>query len=1647
MRFFEFEITIQRKFNDYWPIIVRVKHPDGLTTHTEGRLQLSEEDWSKLSQAQENEKEYGTLLGKALFLNDVRETFIRNLSQSSQQCLLRIMLSNETDPKDELKTLHWERLCAPIDAGGAWNLLARDQRVPFSLYIPTIIDRRFPPIGRRDLRALVLVASPSNLDNYHLASFDVEAVVKSIRQALSDIPCDVLANVEGANGPPTLEGLSKQLTNAQKPYTLLHFVCHGMLSKEGETALFWAAEDNQLKRVTGTELLDELSYIGGQHSLPHFAFLCTCESADPRAEGTLGGLAQRLVRTLGMPAVVAMTRKVSVRTALALKQHFYQRLRESGVVDVALQEATAGLGNLPDITVPALFSRLGGNPLFSDRLEDRELTDVEIDDGITDLRQLIIERAPNATVLKQNLETQVETLNSIRGSGVPRARQQRSQAVAELNTLCNQVLDISFDALAALGKKPPVYNAECPFPGLSSFRDPKYHKFFFGRDSLIDELQKKLKEHNFLVVVGPSGSGKSSVVLAGLIPRLKQQQSNLQMVYLRPGTRPLERLKTSFSEISDPTASILVVDQFEELFANPENKDDRQAFITQLIACSQHQTVIITMRSDFLGECATYIELNTLINSGRQILIGAMNAAELGQAIKKQADTANLEFEEGLSNTILAEVVQEQEQEDGAMPLLQFGLQELWNRRRGRWLCFEEYKATGGIREAIAQTAKRVYDSLSSKEEQDQFRSIFVRLTSLNEVTEQEKERYTRRRVELEELVPAGGDLVSTKKLVKDLADEGARLVVTSRNKVTQKEEVEVAHEALIEHWQQLKDWIKADETDLEQREDIRRAAQIWYKNQKKGYLKHRDESLPPAEKLLNRPGFLNQLEHDYVTACVKLNDHQKQEKSKRSKLFTRISVIVALVMVVLAVVAYWQATVAKSQKNIAESQKNNSEVNALSFKVKNLFSSGLDIEALEEALKVGNKLKQKNDLTKSTRLQAIATLQEVVYGVHELNRLEHNNWVLEASFSPDGKWIASASYDSNIRLWSLDGREKPIHISDYLGLDNKFGYKGGRMEFSPDSKAIAYASKDDKSVKILPLNGESPKILLTGKVSNIYFYPNPDINILATAGEDDSIKLWSINNNNDHPLLTLTGSKNIVSIAISPDGNILSATSKNGIVKLWTISIRSTPNGTITEAHELQTLQEGPASTTSTSFSPDGNFLAIAGKNIVQLWNLENLEKINKKTTIRGVEGENFLSLAFKGYGNSLLIATGSDGGMIRFWNLDGTPISTILKYGRQVFGVRFSPDGKMLASAGDDNNVKLWSVEDLENNREITKSGHRGGISLSPDGQTLAYECDRKIELLDLKSMRRASMILESIDEKPDGKPKSLNFSRDGKSLVAFSSSIQAWKLPDKPYSLSSDSSLCGSLEGELIKPFFKIDKNLPSFSYIANFSPDGNILASGHADGSVKLWSLQSQQLLKSIDPHNSWVTAIRFSPNGKWIASGSYKKIKLWDVEKILNNREAQPESEQNGHGNLVQIIQFSEDSKALISGSWDKTIRVWDVETKQQKKIMKGHQSHVDQIALSPDGQFLASASSDRTVKLWDLYSGEELHSFIGHKNGVGNVFFTNDGKTLISGSDQIIFWNLDLNQLMKKGCQWLDNYLKNNPSGQKEREDYKICTE
>ncbi len=884
------ELTIQRKTDDGWPLIAEQIRPGFLPIRSEGLLAL---DQRMLLRAV-TPRAYGTLLGEALFQGPIRDAFVRALAESNED--MRVLLFVETD---ELRVLRWERLCAPFagENGNGWDFLLLNQRTLFSLYLPSLTDRRYPPIGRRDLRALVLIACPSGLDQYGLVDFNAAATAGQVRQALGGIPFDLLTSpaaytdgdmdvagngVPEAVGPASLDALCQRLT--EQPYTLVHVVCHGHYDhKSGETSLFLANSDHELARVTATQLLERLGRLGrlrGRRGLPHFAFLATCDSAAPEAEGALGGLAQRLVRELGMPAVIAMTEKVSITTAQLLTGSFYAHLQKHGEVDRALVEATNAIAERSDVTVPAIYSRLGGQPLFSQSL-DRELTVMEIADGLDTLGKLVAERAP---VLETEFQFAADGwrryLERDQLSLTDAQVMERRNAQMTVEQIADSAIELSFKALC-LGNAPPAYDARCPFRGLIAFGVAD-QPFFFGREGLVEQVRERLAHQPFLAILGPSGSGKSSLVLAGLIPALQKQYATIAVHVMTPGAEPVVALAVAVAqlgvdqeEVAQPT--LLVVDQFEESFTLCTDESLRRRFFQQLLAlvapgggtdsakgAQPPPRVILTMRADFWGECASYPPLRDRMLA-HQLLIGPMTSSELRAAMEQQARTVGLRFEADLANTILDDVAGE----PGAMPLLQHGLRALWQRRYGRWLPAVAYREMGGIKRAVAGSAEAIYQGLFAAD-QERMRALLLRLTRLDEeALPGETRRDTRRRVVVDELIPTAEERPPIMALIQQLA--AARLLVTSHNTQTDQEEVEVAHEALIREWPRLRDWLEEDLESGRIFRQIRDAAVVWRTETYSDSYLYQGQRLNRARKWLHEhPGRISLTEREFLDASVK---------------------------------------------------------------------------------------------------------------------------------------------------------------------------------------------------------------------------------------------------------------------------------------------------------------------------------------------------------------------------------------------------------------------------------------------------------------------------------------------------------------------------------------------------------------------------------------------------------------------------------------------------------------------------------------------------------------------------------------------------------------------------------------------------------
>lgn len=347
-------VTLGARTEDHWPVTAAFQeHPRSPAQVASGRFVLVLEELAAIT----DPKLYGVALGRALFTDELRDLYVRAKSGTGP---LHFMLSLDAP---DLRALDWERLCGPRGAG--MEPVGLDQRVAYSRYIPSPTAYEHGELRASELRALVLVANPEGLQNYRLAPFDAEAAVAAVREGLPGVPITVLGPVQGAAGPSSVDAMCRLLTESYFP--ILHVIAHGQVSRgdDPETILYLSDDNNQAKPVPKPEFVDRLGLISDGR--PDFIFFASCEAGvDPREDAMEGGgLARSLVGRLGIPAVLAMSSRVSIATALALTRSFYGRLRVHGHVDIALAEAGAELAGRRDAHVPALYSRLGALPLFT----------------------------------------------------------------------------------------------------------------------------------------------------------------------------------------------------------------------------------------------------------------------------------------------------------------------------------------------------------------------------------------------------------------------------------------------------------------------------------------------------------------------------------------------------------------------------------------------------------------------------------------------------------------------------------------------------------------------------------------------------------------------------------------------------------------------------------------------------------------------------------------------------------------------------------------------------------------------------------------------------------------------------------------------------------------------------------------------------------------------------------------------------------------------------------------------------------------------------------------------------------------------------------------------------------------------------------
>lgn len=587
---------------------------------------------------------------------------------------------------------------------------------------------------------------------------------------------------------------------------------------------------------------------------------------------------------------------------------------------------------------------------------------------------------------------------------------------------------------------------------------------------------------------------------------------------------------------------------------------------------------------------------------------------------------------------------------------------------------------------------------------------------------------------------------------------------------------------------------------------------------------------------------------------------------------------------------------------------------------------------------------------------------------------------ILAVCFSPVADLMAIGEASGKVRLYNSEG--------ELFICEGHIGWVRS-VSFSADGEILASAG-DDRTIRLWSVRtGQCLKTLPghTDLVRSLCFSPRSPW--LASGSDDRTIKIWDVETN--QCVMTLTGHEGRVrSVAFSPDEQQIASGSSDRTIRLWDVQTQQC----------CAILRGHNAKIWTVAFSPDGQSLVSGGADkTVRLWDRQT-------GTCRHVlqaHTKAVLSVCFSP--DSRTVASSSDDQTVKLWKTEtGQAIGTLEGHTCRVWSLSYSADGKTLASGSDDQTIKLWDASSRECRR--TLQGHTRGVrtvNFSPDGTTLVSGGeDQLIRLWDLRS-DLPELSFYRVLRGHRSRIWSVAFSLDGQMLASVSDdrTVRLWQV---------NTEYCCRI-------FETSQEEHADWLRSLTFSPDGQTLAIGSDDTTISLWNIATGELVRRLFGHemSGWIWSVVFSPDGQRLASSSSDRtIRLWDVQTgdCLNVLQK--------HQDTVFSVAYSPDGQLLASGSQDQDVKLWNANTGECLQTLKGHTSWVRSVAFSPDGRWLASGSNDHTVKLWDLKTGT-CRTLLGHTERVRSIAFSPDGRWLASGSSDasIRLWDVNTEQCHK----------------------------
>ena len=1240
-----------------------------------------------------------------------------------------------------------------------------------------------------------------------------------------------------------------------------------------------------------------------------------------------------------------------------------------------------------------------------------------------------------------------------------------------------------------------------PYKGLRAFQQADASDFF-GRSAMIEQvlerLQEPVVENNFLAVIGPSGSGKSSVVKAGVLPGLRQGRipgsEHWFYAEMVPGEVPLEELAAALLSVSTsplpgvvellreneqglaegvkwalPSSEsrlVLMIDQFEEVFTQVEKESDRQQFLDLILNAvdAEDSPVIIlaTLRADFYDRPLLYQGFGELIRKRTELVL-PLSDEELEETITGPAYRVGAVLEEGLVEAIIADV----REQPGALPLLQYALTELFERRDGALLTNAAYQDIGGTLGALAKRAEEVYQRFPD-EGKDMARQMFLRLVTLGEGQED-----TRRRILQTELLTLG-----KRDVVTDVLDHFGRyrLLTFDRDDATRSSTVEVAHEALIRQWERLREWLTESREDVRLERQLLHSADEWAAaGKEKSYVMQGTRLRQFEEWAETTTLQLNQLENEFLKASLEVRREQEaierarqerereleRQKARNLRIAAMIFGVAAVVAVLLSLFAFDQSNKANEQRSIAETERERADEQRVIAEDQR--------EIAEEAQHVAE-LNERKNLSLALAANARGALSEHDPALALPVAIEARH-VFDPPEAEVLRILGTATFAPGPRFRFSDSPQSTLAVDT-----NSYGSIG------------AYAGSEGIIRLVSNVTGEALRAIETGSPV-IGLSISPDDRLIAAGMADNTVGVWQLESGTE--LYRLTGHEMMVTdVEFSPVGDVLASSSADSSVRIWDVE-----SGTVRD-----TLQKHIDYVIKLSFSADGVRLASSSAAI----GVDESERTPEHNTIQVwdvASGDNVLTIPPDGIGyvrdvefspDGLTIAattwSSALGGTARIYDSEtGAELHRLYAHRTTIANIEFSPDGAMLATGSRDGSVKIWDIEKgVEVTSYVRFPERVHDIEYSPNGEYMMIglgnagdfpngsdnPVDGSAYLWDLRNRTQAQVYAGhtnwtwAADISPDGSlvasgagPLSLPASPDdldatvriwdaesGQQIFALSGHGNT--VDSVRFTLDGKYVLSASWDGTIRRWDLSDGGEAASYNvpdakvYMIDLHPDGEHFVSASSDGIIRMWNIESGQEVKQFLGHTADVNGVHISADSTLMASaagnwgGEDHTVRLWDVEsgELLRTFE--------GHAAIVNYARVAPNNEFIISTSWDGSVRMWDVDSGAEIRQFVGHAGNTFGIDISSDNMTLLTTSSDTTVRMWDIATGEEINRFDQHVDWIQEIVFSPDESFAVSAgqdltlrrwrirrtADDLIAWAGDNRYIRELSCAERESY-------------------